>query len=167
MPQTRLRLHVFLCSAISDPFRAKQHRFPPPFPCSLALFPPSISLSSTKGGKPTKQYAQWYGADYTAVEVEDNDPADVAELIEAWDGCTYVEALGEHPNVPGIGEVTQVCGMNPTQSSPVSGLCVVVENVFVSMALGEGSVHPGVLRGAVGCCVELRRSAMCQIHVEL
>ena len=75
----------------------------------VARSPPSISLSrKQKGGKPTRQYAQWYGADYTAVEAEDTDPADTAELIEAWDGCTYVEALGEHPNVPGIGEVTQV-----------------------------------------------------------
>ena len=35
---------------------------------------------------------------------------DVAELIEGWDGCTYLEALGESPNVPGIGEVSQVTG---------------------------------------------------------
>lgn len=72
------------------------------------LSPLSVSLSSRKGGKPTKQLAQWYGADYTAVVVEENDPADTAELIEAWDGCTYMEAIGESPNVPGIGEVSQV-----------------------------------------------------------
>lgn len=71
-------------------------------------YPPSTSVSSTKGGKPTTQHAQWYGADYTAVEVVEDDPADITELIEAWDGCTYVEALGESPNVPGIGEVSQV-----------------------------------------------------------
>lgn len=46
--------------------------------------------------------------DYTAEEEGEGDTEDVAELIEAWDGCTYVEALGESPNVPGLGEVSQV-----------------------------------------------------------
>lgn len=35
---------------------------------------------------------------------------DVTEMIKGWDGCSYIEALGESPNVPGVGEVSQVTG---------------------------------------------------------
>lgn len=57
------------------------------------------------------QYARWYGADYTLIgedEGKETEDVDVDQLIEAWDGCTYIEALGESLDVPGIGEVTQV-----------------------------------------------------------
>ncbi|CBN77937.1 Probable 3\',5\'-cyclic phosphodiesterase pde-4 [Ectocarpus siliculosus] len=60
------------------------------------------------GGKPITQNAQWYGVDYTVAEAEEDEESDLTELIETWDGCAYVEALGESPNVPGIGEVSQV-----------------------------------------------------------
>lgn len=66
---------------------------------------------SFQGGKPITQNAQWYGVDYTVAEVEEDEESDLAELIETWDGCTYVEALGESPNVPGIGEVSQVTAL--------------------------------------------------------
>lgn len=61
-----------------------------------------------KGGKPTHQFAKWYGVDYTVVQEAEDKIDDVTELIEAWDGCTYVDALGDSPNVPGIGVVSQV-----------------------------------------------------------
>lgn len=61
-----------------------------------------------QGGNPTIQYARWYGADYTVAVGQKEDTGDVAALIEAWDGCTYVEALGDSPDVPGIGPVSQV-----------------------------------------------------------
>lgn len=42
------------------------------------------------------------------METEGDVTDDVTELLEGWDGCTYIEALGDSPNVPGIGEVSQV-----------------------------------------------------------
>lgn len=96
--------------------------FFPPFP-HPTLPPCLVPYPRQKGGKPTTQHAQWYGADYTAVEVEEDTSADVAELIEGWDGCTYVDALGESPNVPGIGEVSQVRGTVSAQRHHLVG-CV-------------------------------------------
>lgn len=68
-----------------------------------------IRKKKKQGGNPTQQYAKWYGADYTVAEAKEDATDDVTELMEAWDGCAYVEALGESPNVPGLGEVSQVC----------------------------------------------------------
>ncbi len=101
---------VVILSCVGD---APSLRFtlstPRPLPYLLSLHRRFVLLhDQQQGGKPTRQFAQWYGVDYTAVEVEQEGPVDLAELIETWDGCTYVEALGESPNVPGIGEVSQV-----------------------------------------------------------
>ncbi|CAM9616448.1 unnamed protein product, partial [Laminaria digitata] len=74
------------------------------------------------GGNPTYQYAKWYGADYTVADVEETTEEDVTELIEAWDGCTYLEALGESPNVPGIGEVSQQVYNTADTSQALGGL---------------------------------------------
>lgn len=75
------------------------------------------------------QYARWYGADYTLVredEEKGTEDVDLDQLIEAWDGCTYVEALGELVDVPGIGEVTQVMVVcsNVTTTNGCGGLSI-------------------------------------------
>lgn len=83
----------------------------------------TVSPSPRQGaqaGRPTYQYARWYGVDYTVGDKggEDADE-DLAALIEAWDGCTYVEALGDSPDVPGIGPVSQVPALPSCSGHPV------------------------------------------------
>lgn len=49
---------------------------------------------------------------------EEEATDDVTVLIESWDGCTYIEALGETPDVPGLGAVSQASTVNTV------GVCV-------------------------------------------
>jgi len=64
-----------------------------------------------KKGWPTKQYAEWYGVDYTKLSpyVKKVEVTDPETLIREWDGCSHIsESIVPILDVPGLGVVSQV-----------------------------------------------------------